>query len=441
MPISITKGELTKEKINELINNAFEKNALQIEELTEGFFNVAYRIKLDDKSVVLKIAPSKDIDIMTHEKNIMFSEVEAMKKTAENTSVPVPNILFYDNNYTILDREYFIMEMLEGESLVSIIGKMSEAQKNEIYYDVGKYTKMLNQIEGDKFGYYCQTDKQGDNWYNVFKSMILDTYFDAERKSIAIPIEKDKILELLEKDKMNFEAVKTPKFVHWDIWDGNIFILEDKIEGIIDFERCLWADELMEVGFRTYGYNKAFFDGYGIEKLTESEERRAKWYDIYLFLIACLECDYRMYDNRGAYEWGSDMLINWVNELNNVSKIEMENACQAITSMIDRSEKSREKFSVGTSQYTLQKNRINALKIAYSLIISELEGNVKSITFKKDELEKAVAPIKSLISKSEKAIGKLSQDTWQYKMLDQNIKALYITLPLLTKAISELEEV
>ena len=33
--------------------------------------------------------------------------------------------------------------------------------------------------------------------------------------------------------------------------DGNVFILNKRITGIIDFERCLWADELMEVGFRT----------------------------------------------------------------------------------------------------------------------------------------------------------------------------------------------
>lgn len=312
MPVSITKGIVSNEMINCLVNKAFGKNALEIEELKEGYFNIAYKIRLEDRCVVLKIAPSKDVEIMTHEKNIMFSEVDSMKMAAKNTGVPVPEIFYYDPGCTILDREYFFMEMLEGQSLSSLDGKLSENDKQDIYFTAGKYTRMLNQIKGKKFGYYAQADKQGDNWYEVFRSILLDAYYDAERKDILIPVEKEELLLLLEKDKAVFEAVKTPRFVHWDIWDGNIFVKDNKIEGIIDFERCLWADELMEVGFRTYGYNKAFFDGYGISKLNPEEERRAKWYDIYLFLIWCIEGDYRKYENRGLYEYGCEMLKKWV---------------------------------------------------------------------------------------------------------------------------------
>ena len=71
----------------------------------------------------------------------------------------------------------------------------------------------------------------------------------------------------------------------------------------------------MEVGFRTYDYNKNFFEGYGIKELTESQKRRAMWYDIFLFQIARLECDYRQYDNRWAYEWSGEMLPKWVEML------------------------------------------------------------------------------------------------------------------------------
>lgn len=312
MPISVTKSVVSGEMINKMAQKAFGENAKNIVELTEGFFNVAYKVSINDTSVILKIAPPKNTDIMTHEINIMYSEVDAMKMVSEATSVPVPKILFYDDSCTIIDRQYFFMEMLEGKSFFSSKEEMTEDQKNSIYYSVGKYTKMLNQIVGDRFGYYCQDEKQGNNWYEVFKSMILDAYYDAKRKNIMLPIDKESIILLIEKDKAYFEAVKTPKFVHWDIWAGNVFLENGNITGIIDFERCLWADALMEVGFRTYGYEKAFFDGYGIEKLTEAEKIRVKWYDIYLFLISCLECDYRQYDNRGAYEWGCDMLLKWI---------------------------------------------------------------------------------------------------------------------------------
>lgn len=316
MPVSITKSTVTEETINRMVKEAFGSEVLKTEELKEGYFNAAYKIRLKDRCVVLKIAPPKNIEIMTHEKNIMFSEVDSMRMAAKSTKVPVPEILFYDDSCTLLDREYFFMEMLKGQSLSSLAETLSEQQKQDIYYNIGKYTRMLNRIQGKRFGYYAQSDKQGDNWYEVFRSIISDTFQDAKRKDIVIPVERDEVLRLLARDRANFETVKTPSFVHWDIWDGNVFIADGKVEGIIDFERCLWADELMEVGFRTYGYKKAFFDGYGISKLSREEERRAKWYDIYVALIWCLESDYRGYENRDLYQWGCDMLKKWVGELN-----------------------------------------------------------------------------------------------------------------------------
>ena len=47
-----------------------------------------------------------------------------------------------------------------------------------------------------------------------------------------------------------------------------------------------------------------------------------------------------------------------------------------------------------------------------------------------DAVEKARAPLASLLSKSEKAQTKLSRDSWQWKMLDANIYTLRLVLSL-----------
>ena len=316
MPTSITKATVTEETINRMVRKAFGEDALEMQELKEGYFNVAYRIRLQGRDVVLKIAPSRDIQVMTNEKNIMFSEVDSMQMVAKRTNVPVPRILFYDNSGSVIDREYFFMEMLQGQSLSSLQDTLPEREKQEIYYRLGQYTRQLNHIKGERFGYYAQPDRQGENWYEVFRDMVRDTYADAGRKDIAMPVEEGKTLELLERDRAIFEAVKTPRFVHWDIWAGNVFIVDDKIEGIIDFERCLWADALMEVGFRNYEYIKAFYEGYGIEELAGEEKRRARWYDVYVALLWCLETDYRGYDNRDFYHMGCRAVQSGLEELN-----------------------------------------------------------------------------------------------------------------------------
>lgn len=123
--------------------------------------------------------------------------------------------------------------------------------------------------------------------------------------------------------------------------------------------------------------------------------------------------------------------------MENITAKDMEEALQAISSMINRSEKAQQKFAQGTSQHTLQKNRLNALNIALSLIKRETEKGVDIEPYTKKDLESAIAPIASLISKSEKAQAKLKQGTWQHRMLRNNLKALYVASPLITKALEE----
>lgn len=76
----------------------------------------------------------------------------------------------------------------------------------------------------------------------------------------------------------------------------------------------MWADELMEVGFRTYEHKESFFQGYGMENLNNSQQIRAKWYDVYLFLICSIEGAYRKYETKDLYNCGTDMLKKWITE-------------------------------------------------------------------------------------------------------------------------------
>jgi hypothetical protein len=124
--------------------------------------------------------------------------------------------------------------------------------------------------------------------------------------------------------------------------------------------------------------------------------------------------------------------------MDDFTKEDMEEALQTIASMISKSAKTKEKFAQGTSQHTLQKNRLKALKIALSLISKELASSDAENCYSKEDLKKALAPLASLISKSEKAQKKLAQGTWQHTMLGHHLKALYIASPLLTKALSEI---
>ena len=74
------------------------------------------------------------------------------------------------------------------------------------------------------------------------------------------------------------------------------------------------------------------------------------------------------------------------------------------------------RFPEGTSQHTLQVNRLNALKVALAI------SQNKSVS--KEDLMRAVAPLASLISKSEKALTKMKSDSWQAQRMIRNVSVL-----------------
>lgn len=115
------------------------------------------------------------------------------------------------------------------------------------------------------------------------------------------------------------------------------------------------------------------------------------------------------------------------------TKEELKEALSVVTSTIKNCEKMHPKFEEGTSQHTLLKNRIKALYISKSLIEEE---NIKD-KYTKEDLEKSIAPVSSIISKCEKAKIKAVEGTGNHTRLTKIIKAMYISKYLITNEISE----
>lgn len=112
---------------------------------------------------------------------------------------------------------------------------------------------------------------------------------------------------------------------------------------------------------------------------------------------------------------------------------ELTEALQVIDSTIKNCEKIQPKFAEGTSQYTLLKNRIKALYISKLLIENQ---NVME-RYTKEELIEAVAPVSSIISKSEKAQMKFAEGTGHHTRLKKIINSMYISKALITNEINK----
>lgn len=319
----LTKNIQSEATLTKLIQQAFPERKLKnLRELTEGYFNIAYEVSFDDGTAsILKIAPHPKVTVMTYEQNIMESEVRSMQLVAQKTHVPVPRVEFYDPSCQWCSAPYFFMEKLKGEGLSTRKSRLTPQEVNDVYSLVGSLTKEINQITNAYFGYPGLKKFQGENWYQVFCEMLKAVMMDAEKESIDLKISSRELLDLLDKDKNLFLEVVTPRLVHWDIWDGNIFIEDGRLTGIIDWERCLWGDPLMEVGFRSYAQSPDFLRGYGIGQLTEEEHRRILWYDLYLLMIVAQEHVYRKYETAELYDWATTLLGEKWGELKTRSEL------------------------------------------------------------------------------------------------------------------------
>lgn len=67
---SLTKNRQSADTIRKMVDKFFSPLELKnYNELTEGYFNIAYEVELSNgKKTILKIAPAKEVRVMTYEK-------------------------------------------------------------------------------------------------------------------------------------------------------------------------------------------------------------------------------------------------------------------------------------------------------------------------------------------------------------------------------------
>ena len=322
---SKTKNKKTREQIESMAARAFGGITLAggadaVYELKEGWFNAAYNVRLaDGREVILKIAPPQGSEILTYEKDIMVTEVSSMRMVRENPAIPVPDIYFFDQTQDLCDSNYFFMAKLEGDNLEHVKKSLSPETQTDIDLHIGAIIRELNEFTGIYFGYEGNSDLRSESWRHAFIKIVDSVLEDGRRKNVDYGFGYDNIREAVLKHAASLEAVTTPRLVHWDAWDLNFFAKDGKITGIIDFERALWADPLMEAQFRPV-FGDAITNsmrGYGKTSFTHEEEERCHLYTLHLALVMNTECYYRNYDTDFVLNYSKQLMgvtLTWLQE-------------------------------------------------------------------------------------------------------------------------------
>ena len=227
-----------------------------------------------------------------------------MRLVRQNPAIPVPEIYFFDDAHDLCDSDYFFMEKMQGDCLEHVKAGLPPETQAAVDIQIGEIIREISGFTGTYFGYDGNPDLRATTWKEAFIKIVDSVLEDGSRKNVVYDYRYDELRAAVLKHAAALEEISTPCLAHWDAWDPNFFVKDGRISGIIDFERALWAEPLMEAQFRPLSFGFGVTNsmrGYGKTSFAFAEEQRCHLYSLHLALVMNTECYYRDYDTDSVY--------------------------------------------------------------------------------------------------------------------------------------------
>lgn len=223
----------------------------RLDRLTGGLFATTYRATLDDgRRVVAKTAPTASDRLLTHERDLLRTEALVYELAAGRPDLPMPRVLLTDFTRTVVPSDVVVASHLDGVPLTTLVqdGRLPADVRARVEPQLGGFMAALHRITGERFGYPdAATGLAGPTWPEAFGRMVGALLADA--RAWGTDVSAAGIGAALERHRGALAEVVRPALVHTDLWEGNLFVDPATLEltGVIDPERALWGDPLLEL--------------------------------------------------------------------------------------------------------------------------------------------------------------------------------------------------
>ncbi len=288
---SPTQRRLTVKDVYAAAARAFDTDMFAATELKGGSFGSVWRVDLaDGRSTVLKVAPDPTAKLLTYEADMLAEEANYLRLAGPVAGMPTADLLYADD-------EFLFMSLLPGVPLYQI-----ENDTSAIRAEAGAAIAHLHGVTGDYFGYHGDRPHAA-TWPDAFSAMLGTLLDDAEAWGVRLPVPREEIEAAVDVHRALLAAVTTPSLLHFDLWDGNVLTDGGRLTGLVDGERYLWGDPLVDFVspalfrdiFETPDH--PFVRGYAEVRplvIDQSVRIRVRLYRLYLYVLMIVE-----YPSRG----------------------------------------------------------------------------------------------------------------------------------------------
>ncbi|WP_367319204.1 phosphotransferase family protein [Streptomyces sp. HUAS ZL42] len=306
---SLTKRRLSAAELDALLRRSTGFGCHLEAELTDGWFNTAYRVRLEDgRAAVVKLAPPDDAPVLRYERGIMATEAMVYRRLAPlaGNGIPTPELLHAGEGF-------LAVSVLEGTPWDKVADGLPRTTRTALRRELGAITARLHTLapEDGRFGYPApESALSAADWRTAFSAMVDALLDDAERWQSPLGVPSADIRALVAEGGYALGEITVPRLIHFDLWPGNIFVhvpdgdgSDARITGIIDHERAFWGDpaaELVSLGFGgDTGPDSDLVAGYvragGLLDFSPALRHRLALYGLYLGLMLVVECGPRGY--------------------------------------------------------------------------------------------------------------------------------------------------
>lgn len=284
------------------------------EEFKDGFFNAAHALDLaDGRRLVVKVAPDKGLKLLRYEVDLMATEIECFERGLA-AGAPMPRLWHADPDAGIL-----VIDRLDGVPLHKVRGDIPTDRLLALRKEIGAQAARFASVTGEHFGYPRASGRtMSSTWSESFLAMVNDVLDDIEEQGTALPRPVAAIRAFLEGERGLLDEVTRPALVHFDLWDGNIFVRRGgddwEFEAFIDGERAFYGDPVAELVSLQMVPEEEFpsaVEGFLGRPMTAGEERRLALYRTYIMLILVAECKVRGFDaeqEANQKKWATETL-------------------------------------------------------------------------------------------------------------------------------------